>query len=158
MFCKDSPLNMPIFASLKMLLCMGISVSWNCFCIGTHTKIFSKIFSIFVSPKIFQCVPISWSLKMFHYTCNYLGFQRYPFLYSHSGAQTMLNCECLYQEIWTFFPVYRIISGFPNMPLSTCLHVSVKTHWSAYAYIRVSKIILYICPTMVSKEPLSICL
>jgi hypothetical protein len=32
------------------------------------------------------------------------------------------------------------------MPLSTGLHLGVKRHRSVYAYIRVSKIILYICP------------
>jgi len=31
------------------------------------------------------------------------------------------------------------------MPLSTCLHLGVKRHQSMYAYIWVSKIILYIC-------------
>ena len=63
MFCKDSPLNMPIFASLKMLLCMGISVSWNCFCICTHTKFFQKYF-------LYLC------LQRFSDVCLYRGHWR----------------------------------------------------------------------------------
>jgi hypothetical protein len=35
--------------------------------------------------------------------------------------------------------LYRIISGFTDMPLSTCLYLGVKRHRTVYTYIRVSR-------------------
>jgi len=170
----DIPLCVPIRVSqntapLKDILCFEIfSSQYAYICTSKQASVYVYISSlelllhIYLDQGFAKIWAYNWVSKDFP-LCAYIRVSKDAplhmqlFGFPRGTPFYMLVCTIVnaYIRESKLASLYRIISGFTNMPLSTCLHLGVKRHRSVYVSIWVSNIYVH---TRVSKELPSICL